>query len=229
MLVTDTSGSMNATDVAPSRLAAAQAAATRFLDRVPEVAADRPGGLRRRPDTPSCARRRTTSEVKTTLERARRPTAAPRPATRSTRALTALGARDKKSPPAAIVLLSDGASKTGQRPGRRSRRRPRAAASRSTPSRSAPPTASSSRAARPSTSPPDPEALARGRAALRRARVHRRGRRRARRGLPDARLADRHQEGEEGDQRGLRRRRSAAARRRGASPRCAGGAVCPSR
>ena len=36
MLVTDTSGSMNATDVAPSRLAAAQAAAHRFLDRVPK-------------------------------------------------------------------------------------------------------------------------------------------------------------------------------------------------
>ena len=37
VLVTDTSGSMEATDVAPTRLAAAQAAAERFLDRVPDA------------------------------------------------------------------------------------------------------------------------------------------------------------------------------------------------
>jgi len=36
MLVTDTSGSMNATDVSPTRLAAAQASAKRFLDKVPD-------------------------------------------------------------------------------------------------------------------------------------------------------------------------------------------------
>ena len=36
MLVTDTSGSMNATDVAPDRLTAAKAGRDRFLDRVPE-------------------------------------------------------------------------------------------------------------------------------------------------------------------------------------------------
>src|SRR6185295_615951 len=35
MLVTDESGSMSATDVQPSRLAAAQSAAQKFLDRVP--------------------------------------------------------------------------------------------------------------------------------------------------------------------------------------------------
>ena len=36
VLVTDTSGSMNATDVGPSRLAAAKAAGERFLDAVPD-------------------------------------------------------------------------------------------------------------------------------------------------------------------------------------------------
>src|SRR3954466_6971966 len=36
MLVTDTSGSMNATDVSPNRLAAAKQAAASFLDKVPK-------------------------------------------------------------------------------------------------------------------------------------------------------------------------------------------------
>ena len=116
---------------------------TRFLDRVPEAAAGRPRRLRRRPAhgaAPDAGPRAGRSDAR----RAAAPRAAPRPATRSTARSTALGTRGKNSPPAAIVLLSDGASKTGARPGRGRRSRRARPASRSTRSRSAPPTASSS-------------------------------------------------------------------------------------
>ena len=65
--------------------------------------------------TPCCARPRTATRSRRPCRRCR-PTAAPRPATRSQSALNALGKRGEKSPPAAIVLLSDGASKTGRDP-----------------------------------------------------------------------------------------------------------------
>ena len=178
--------------------------------------------------TPCSARRRTASEVEPTLDGARAPTAAPPPATRSTRALTGARRRaTRSSPPAAIVLLSDGAIQDGPRPGRG---RPRRPAPRGVPIYTVALGTADGVVERPAASvlpvPPDPEALARGRADLRRPRVRGRGRRRARRGLRDARLADRHQEGEAGDQRRLRRRRAAAARRRARSPRCAGAGGC---
>ena len=114
MLVTDTSGSMNADDVSPTRLAAAQAAANRFLDKVPKSLQT---GLVSYSDGPNNVVRPTQdrAEVKTTLDAL---TADGGTATGDAldAALTALGARDAKSPPAAIVLLSDGASKTGQDP-----------------------------------------------------------------------------------------------------------------
>ncbi len=114
MLVTDTSGSMNADDVSPTRLAAAQAAANRFLDKVPKSLQT---GLVTYSDGPNNVVRPTQdrAEVKTTLDAL---TADGGTATGDAldAALTALGARDSKSPPAAIVLLSDGASKTGQDP-----------------------------------------------------------------------------------------------------------------
>ena len=82
MLVTDTSGSMNATDVSPTRLAAAQAAATRFLDKVPKPLQV---GLVAFADGPHTVLRPTQdrAQIKSTSPRCR-PTAAPRPATRST-------------------------------------------------------------------------------------------------------------------------------------------------
>ena len=114
MLVTDTSGSMNAGDVSPTRLAAAQNAASRFLDRVPKSLQT---GLVAYADGPTTVVRPTQDheEVKTTLNAL---TADGGTATGDAldAALTALGKRDSKSPPAAIVLLSDGASKTGQDP-----------------------------------------------------------------------------------------------------------------
>jgi len=114
MLVTDTSGSMNATDVAPSRLAAAQQAATRFLDKVPKSLQT---GLVAYADGPTTVVRPTQDheQIKTTLN-ALQADGGTATGDALDAALTALGARDKKSPPAAIVLLSDGASKTGQDP-----------------------------------------------------------------------------------------------------------------
>lgn len=114
MLVTDTSGSMNADDVAPTRLAAAQSAANRFLERVPE---ELQTGLVAFADGPHTVLRPTQDReaVKTTV---RSLVAEGGTATGDAleSALQALGDRGKDSPPAAIVLLSDGASRTGRDP-----------------------------------------------------------------------------------------------------------------
>ena len=114
VLVTDTSGSMNATDVSPTRLAAAQRAAERFLGRVPKSLQV---GLVAYADGPHTVVRPTQDreQVKGTLEQLQ---AEGGTATGDAlaSALDALGPRGKKAPPAAIVLLSDGASQTGQDP-----------------------------------------------------------------------------------------------------------------
>jgi Ca-activated chloride channel family protein len=115
MLVTDTSGSMNADDVSPTRLAAAQAAANRFLSKVPKSLQV---GLVSYSDGANNVVRPTQDreQVKTTLD-ALIADGGTATGDALDAALTAFGARDaKKSPPAAIVLLSDGASKSGQDP-----------------------------------------------------------------------------------------------------------------
>jgi Ca-activated chloride channel family protein len=114
ILVTDTSGSMNATDVSPTRLAAAQSAATRFLDRVPKSLQ---AGLVAYADGPHTVLRPTQDRdaIKSTLQ-ALQASGGTATGDALESALNALGKRDKKSPPAAIVLLSDGASKTGRDP-----------------------------------------------------------------------------------------------------------------
>jgi Ca-activated chloride channel family protein len=114
MLVTDTSGSMNATDVAPDRLAAAKAAASRFLDRVPDQLQT---GLVAFADGPHTVLRPTQDrvQVESTLQ-ALRAEGGTATGDALESALTALGTREKDSPPAAIVLLSDGASKAGRDP-----------------------------------------------------------------------------------------------------------------
>ncbi len=114
MLVTDTSGSMNADDVSPTRLAAAQNAASGFLDRVPKTLQI---GLVAYADAPTTVVRPTQDheEVKTTVG-ALQADGGTATGDALDAALTALGKREKNSPPAAIVLLSDGASKTGKDP-----------------------------------------------------------------------------------------------------------------
>jgi Ca-activated chloride channel homolog len=114
MLVTDTSGSMNATDVAPDRLTAAKAAASRFLDRVPDQLQT---GLVAFADGPHTVIRPTQDRVQVTSTlQALRAEGGTATGDALASALTALGTREKNSPPAAIVLLSDGASKTGRDP-----------------------------------------------------------------------------------------------------------------
>ena len=110
MLVTDTSGSMNATDVSPTRLAAAQAAATSFLDKVPDQLQV---GLVAFADGPHTVLRPTQDrvQIKSTIA-ALAADGGTATGDALDSALTALA--DEK--PAAIVLLSDGASKVGQDP-----------------------------------------------------------------------------------------------------------------
>jgi len=105
---------MNADDVSPTRLAAAQNAASRFLERVPKSLQT---GLVAYADGPTTVVRPTQDheEVKTTLN-ALQADGGTATGDALDAALTALGKRDSKSPPAAIVLLSDGASKTGKDP-----------------------------------------------------------------------------------------------------------------
>jgi Ca-activated chloride channel family protein len=114
VLVTDTSGSMDATDVAPSRLAAAQSAAERFLGRVPKSLQV---GLVAFADGPHTVLRPTQdrTQVRSTLA-ALRAEGGTATGDALASALTALGPRGRNAPPAAIVLLSDGASTTGRDP-----------------------------------------------------------------------------------------------------------------
>jgi len=114
VLVTDTSGSMNATDVGPSRLAAAKAAGERFLDAVPDRL--RVGLVAYAEGTHTVLRPTAEhAEVRATLDglQADGGTAT---GDALTGALEALGERGKNPPPAAIVLLSDGATTDGADP-----------------------------------------------------------------------------------------------------------------
>jgi Ca-activated chloride channel family protein len=126
MLVTDYSGSMEATDVAPSRLQAARAAVYRFLDGVPGrmgvglVAFNQSARLLQTPTTDRQAVRDAVASLR------------PSGGTATGEALAAgLGALERRRgpdgrrAPGAIVLLSDGKSTRGRAPevlARRARR-----------------------------------------------------------------------------------------------------------
>ena len=157
MLVTDTSGSMAATDVEPSRLDAAKDAAGRFLDRVPDelrvglvAFSDAPGHrpARRPPSASRCVPRSTGSA----------PTVAPRPATRSTARCGRSARATTTARPPRSCCCPTARPRPGRDPAEVAREAARPAC-RSTPSRSAPPTASSKPTARSLRVPPDPEAL----------------------------------------------------------------------
>jgi Ca-activated chloride channel family protein len=114
VLVTDTSGSMQATDVAPSRLVAAREAGLSFLDDVPDEV--RVGGVLfnhaiRSMEPPS----RDREAVRDQLERLR-PSGGTATGEALAGALGLVDGRGAHAAPAAIVLLSDGTSTHGREP-----------------------------------------------------------------------------------------------------------------
>lgn len=117
MLTTDYSGSMQATDVTPTRLQAARAAALRFLDQVPAnvrvglVAFNQSARLVQTPSTDRAAVREAIAALKPSGGTATGEALAVSLAA-LTRETDAAGVR----PPGAIVLLSDGKSVRGRRP-----------------------------------------------------------------------------------------------------------------
>ncbi|HEX4345821.1 MAG TPA: VWA domain-containing protein [Solirubrobacteraceae bacterium] len=117
MLTTDYSGSMQATDVAPTRLAAARAAALRFLKEVP---ASVRVGLVSFNQTPRLVVSPTTdrSYVRSALD-ALKPSGGTATGEALAVSLTALGSETDSTGarvPGAIVLLSDGKSVRGRSP-----------------------------------------------------------------------------------------------------------------
>jgi Ca-activated chloride channel homolog len=117
MLVTDQSGSMRADDVAPSRLAAAQQAARDFLDKVPK---ELQVGAVSFSDVPQSVSPPTTDrdDVRSLIDGlvADGGTAAGDALQSALDAVDDAGVGGKGRPPAAIILLSDGATTTGADP-----------------------------------------------------------------------------------------------------------------
>jgi Ca-activated chloride channel family protein len=120
MLATDVSGSMTATDVAPNRLVAAKQAARKFLDKVPArvnvgvMAFNQTPTVLASPSTDRETARNAIARMKSSGGTAAGDAIAT--ATTSLRTANAGTATSKQRTPAAIVLLSDGASTSGRDP-----------------------------------------------------------------------------------------------------------------
>jgi Ca-activated chloride channel family protein len=117
MLATDVSGSMEATDVKPSRLVAARRAARNFVNGVPRgvnIGVMAFNGRPRVLQSPTPSR----DDIDVALNRLRSSggTATGDAITAALRALRQPSAVSRKVPPSAIVLLSDGASTKGRNP-----------------------------------------------------------------------------------------------------------------
>jgi Ca-activated chloride channel homolog len=111
MLVTDHSGSMAATDVQPTRLAAAERAANTFIDQLPSnvlvgaiAFSDSPDAVQGPVSNHNAAR---------TIINGQTANGATATGDALQLALQLLRGADKKHPPSAIVLLSDGAANAG--------------------------------------------------------------------------------------------------------------------
>jgi Ca-activated chloride channel family protein len=117
MLANDVSSSMAATDVSPSRLGAAEHAASNFVEKLP---AHVRVGLLEFNQTPVVLQSPTTDHVligsALTQLRAAGHTAIGDAINAATRSLLSLRGQNGKRPPAAIVLLSDGTSTNGADP-----------------------------------------------------------------------------------------------------------------
>lgn len=117
LLATDVSGSMLATDVAPNRLKAAQAAAKAFVSKVPSRVNV---GVMAFNQSPQVLQSPTTDRAAITdaidIMRSSGTTATGEAIQAATQLLSGRSGASGKRPPAAIVLLSDGASKRGVDP-----------------------------------------------------------------------------------------------------------------
>ncbi|MBV9005443.1 MAG: VWA domain-containing protein [Solirubrobacterales bacterium] len=114
MLVIDHSGSMAANDVQPSRIAAAIAAANAFIDRLPQTARVGAIGFGTSPDTVQAPV--TNHAVARALIDSETASGGTDTGDALNLALQLLGGGNRKHPPAAIVLLSDGAANAGPNP-----------------------------------------------------------------------------------------------------------------
>jgi len=114
MLVTDHSGSMAATDVAPTRLAAAVAAANTFIDQLPSSVRVGAIGFGNSPD--SVQQPSTNHAAARSLEDGLAAGGGTDTGDALELALQLLDAGKPKHAPAAIVLLSDGAANLGPDP-----------------------------------------------------------------------------------------------------------------
>jgi Ca-activated chloride channel homolog len=114
VLATDHSGSMQATDVAPSRLSAVRDAGQRFLERVPDrvrvgvVAFDHRASVLAAPDADRTPARQAIAGL--------RPSGGTATGEALAVSLDLIRRGGEERPPAAIVLLSDGASTHGREP-----------------------------------------------------------------------------------------------------------------
>jgi Ca-activated chloride channel homolog len=114
MLVTDHSGSMAATDVHPSRLAAAQQAADTFISRLPSGVRVGAVAFSSAPD--AAQRPETTHAAARAIIDGESPGGATATGDALQVALQLLRGADAKHPPSAIVLLSDGSANAGADP-----------------------------------------------------------------------------------------------------------------
>jgi Ca-activated chloride channel homolog len=114
VLATDHSGSMQATDVAPNRLRAARDAALRFLDEVPDrvrvgvVSFDHRAAVLATPDSDRAPAREAIAGLQ--------PSGGTATGEALATSLDLIERGGEEPPPAAIVLLSDGASTHGREP-----------------------------------------------------------------------------------------------------------------
>jgi Ca-activated chloride channel family protein len=117
VLATDVSGSMTAKDVKPSRLVAAKRAARRFLDQVPARVNVGVLAFNHTPTvlhSPTRDRAAVRSAIDSMTPSGT--TATGEAIAAGTLMLRSSGARSRRKPPAAILLLSDGASTRGRDP-----------------------------------------------------------------------------------------------------------------
>jgi Ca-activated chloride channel family protein len=118
MLANDVSDSMKATDVAPSRLGAAQRAALRFVADLPSAALVGQMSFARRPvvlQTPTSDHALTSSAIRQ-LTAGGGGTAIGATITTAMQVLGGLRTAGNRRPPSAILLLSDGTSNVGPSP-----------------------------------------------------------------------------------------------------------------